>query len=73
VWACQLLAFARAPRFGATFETATAMAIVAFFRDDPWTLSRVERLYRSHALAAVGETDSAADEAASGIVRRVAA
>ena len=51
VWVCQLLAFARAPRFGATFEIATVLAIVAFVRDDPWTLSRVEHLYRSHALA----------------------
>ena len=50
VWACQLLAFARVPRLGPTVETATALAIVALVRDDPWTLSRVERLYRTHAV-----------------------
>jgi hypothetical protein len=51
VWACQLLAFARVPRLGRTFEIATALAIVAIVRDDPTTLSRVERLYRTHAVA----------------------
>ncbi len=53
VWTCQMLTFARLPRFGPTFETSTALAMVAFVWDDPWTLSRVERLYRAHAVAAV--------------------
>lgn len=52
VWMCHLLAFARTPRLGSAFETATALGIVAIVRDDPWTLSKVERLYRRHALAA---------------------
>lgn len=52
VWMCHLLTFARIPRIGSAFETATALGIVAIVRDDPWTLSKVERLYRSHALAA---------------------
>jgi hypothetical protein len=51
VWGGQLVASARAPRIGGTFETATALAIVAFVKDDPRTLSRVERLYRAHAIA----------------------
>ena len=51
VWMCHLLAFARIPRIGSAFETATALGIVAIVRDDPWTLAKVERLYRSHALA----------------------
>ena len=68
VWACQLLAFARTPRIGPTFETGTALAIVAFVHDNPWTLARVERLYRSHALAGVSE-----EPAVSGHARPVAA
>jgi hypothetical protein len=35
------------PRLGATFETATALAIVAAVRDDDRTLARVESLYRA--------------------------
>lgn len=54
VWICQMIAFARMPRLGPTLETATALAIVALVRDDPWTLSRVERLYRTHAVAPAG-------------------
>ena len=53
VWMCQMLTFARVPRLGSAFETATALAIVAIVKDDAWTLSRVERLYRSHAVACV--------------------
>ena len=68
VWACQLLAFARMPRLGPTVETATALAIVALVRDDPWTLSRVERLYRAHAVSS-----APAGGAASRGVRRIAA
>jgi hypothetical protein len=68
VWACQLLAFARMPRLGPTVETATALAIVAIVRDDPWTLSRVERLYRAHAVPPVP-----AGAVVSGGVRRIAA
>jgi hypothetical protein len=52
VWGCQLMASARAPRIGPTFETVTALAIVAFVSDDPRTLSRFERLYRTHAVVA---------------------
>ena len=55
-WVCHMLTFARMPRFGPTFETSTAIAMVAFVWDDPWTLSRVERLYRAHAVAAVPVT-----------------
>lgn len=68
MWACQMVAFARAPRIGPTFETGSALALVAFVREDPWTLSRVERLYRAHAVADVAET-----ALVSGPARRVAA
>ena len=53
VWVCQLLASARVPRFGPTFEIGTALALVAIVNDDPWRLARVERLYRTHAAAEV--------------------
>ena len=59
VWVCQMVTFARMPRFGPTFETSTAIAMVAFVWDDPRTLSRVERLYRAHAVAAVRVTPEA--------------
>lgn len=52
-WMVRLLTFAHIPRLGSAFETATALGLVAFVRDEPWTLSKVERLYRSHALPAV--------------------
>jgi hypothetical protein len=52
VWVGHLLTFARIPRFGSAFETATALGLVALVRDDPWTLATVERLYRRHAVAA---------------------
>jgi hypothetical protein len=51
VWSVQLLSFARVPRLWPPLEMATALAIVAVVREDPRTLSRVERLYRTHALA----------------------
>ena len=73
MWACQLLAFARVPRLGPTFETATALAIVAFVQDDPWTLSRVERLYRSYALAEMPGAPAAPGPVVSGNARRLAA
>ena len=73
VWTCQALAFARAPRLGPTFETATALALVAFVRDDPWTLSRVERLYRSYALADASGPPVANGGAVSGNARGLAA
>lgn len=73
VWVCQLLAFARTPRFGPIVETRIALAIVAFVHDDPWTLSRVERLYRSHALAETPGAPVVSDPVASGHARRIAA
>jgi hypothetical protein len=73
VWASQALAFARAPRFGPTFETATALAIVAFVRDDPWTLSRVEHLYRSYVLPEVPGAPAASGPAVSDDARSLAA
>ena len=69
VWMCHGLAFARIPRIGSAFETATALGIVAIVRDDPWTLAKVERLYRSHGLAPA----VAAPVRGSGAVRAVAA
>lgn len=45
-WCARLAVERRLPRFGATFETATAIAIVAAVRDDDRTLARVEALYR---------------------------
>jgi hypothetical protein len=45
-WCVHLAAGRRVPRLGATFETATAIAIVAAVRDDDRTLARVEALYR---------------------------
>ncbi len=65
VWLCQLLAFAHVPRVGPALETATAIAVVALVRDDPRTLSRVEALYRTHAVADAPE--AALSGAASGI------
>ena len=50
VWLGQLIAWARAPRLGSAVETATALAVVAFVRDDAATLARVEGLYRAHAV-----------------------
>jgi hypothetical protein len=46
-WLVHLALERRMPRLGATFETATALAIVAAVRDDDRTLSRVESLYRA--------------------------
>ena len=70
VWACQLIAVARVPRVGPTFEMATALAIVAFVRDDPRTLSRVERVYRLYAVAPASSPD---EVTVSGAVRGLAA
>ena len=41
------------PRLGPRFEMVTVLAMVAFVRDDPGTIPRVERLYRVHAIAPV--------------------
>jgi hypothetical protein len=68
VWAVQLLSFARLPRFGPALETATALALVALVRDDPGTLSRVERVYREHAM-----THAPGDAPVSDGVRGIAA
>jgi hypothetical protein len=65
VWLCQLLAFAHVPRLGPAFETATAVAVVALVRDDPRTLSRVETLYRAHAVA--DDSDAALSGAVTGV------
>jgi len=46
-WCLQLAVERRLPRLGASFEIATALAIVASVRDDDKTLSRVEALYRA--------------------------
>jgi hypothetical protein len=53
VWAGRLIAFARVPRLGPRFETATVLAMVAFVRNDPWAIPRVERLYLVHAVVPV--------------------
>src|SRR5262245_8995501 len=49
-WLVQFTLTLRVPRFGATFEIATALAIVAVFDDRPRTLARVHEIYSSHAL-----------------------
>jgi hypothetical protein len=70
VWAGQLVAFAhvpRMPRIGSTFETATALAIVALVNDDARMLSRVERLYRLHAVAPTAAAQSAGSGAVQGV------
>ena len=46
-WCVHLAVERTLPRLGATFETATALAIVAAVRDDDRTLARVEALYRA--------------------------
>ena len=46
-WTAHLALDRHPPRFGGTFETATALAIVAAVRDDPRTLARVEAVYRA--------------------------
>ena len=47
LWLCGLAHARRLPRFGDTFEAATAIGIVAAVRDDARTLARVEALYRA--------------------------
>jgi hypothetical protein len=49
-WLVRAAVAGRPPRFGATFEAATAMAIVATIDDDGRTLAKVERLYRALAV-----------------------
>ena len=73
VWMCQMLTFARIPRLGSAFETATALGIVAIVRDDPWTLAKVERAYRRHALAGAAALSAEEPVEVSGAVRTVAA
>jgi hypothetical protein len=46
-WTAHLALERHPPRFGGTFETATALAIVAAVRDDAPTLARVETVYRA--------------------------
>jgi len=46
-WCVHLAIDRSLPRLGETFETATALAIVAAVRDDDRTLARVESLYRA--------------------------
>jgi hypothetical protein len=50
-WLLQLALTLHVPRFGATFEAATALAVVAVVNDDPRTLARVHGIYAAHALA----------------------
>jgi len=54
VWGFQTLLTRRLPRFGPTFEAATAIGIVALINDDPRTLARVHRLYAAHAIDSAG-------------------
>jgi hypothetical protein len=68
VWSAQLVSFARLPRLGPAVEIATALAVVAIVSDDPQTLSRVERVYRAHALPLAPEEAGVSDG-----VRRLAA
>ena len=50
VWLGQLAARIRVPRFSDDVEAAAALAIVALVDDSPETLTRVHRLYASHAI-----------------------
>jgi hypothetical protein len=50
VWSGQLVARVRVPRFTDDVEAAAALAIVALVDDRPETLTRVHRLYASHAI-----------------------
>ncbi len=47
VWLLHFAVEQRLPRLGSTFETATAVAIVAAVKDDDRTLAKVEGLYRA--------------------------
>jgi hypothetical protein len=49
-WTIHLGVASRAPRFGDTFEAATAIAVVAAVDDDARTLARVEAIYRALAI-----------------------
>ena len=53
-WGLQLVLTSRIPRFGPTFEGATAVAIVALVNDEPRTLARVHEMYAAHAIAGDG-------------------
>jgi hypothetical protein len=46
-WTAHLVVERHLPRFGATFETASVLALVAAVRDDARTLARVEAVYRA--------------------------
>jgi hypothetical protein len=48
-WLCHAAAARRMPRIGSDFEVASVLALVALLNDDPFTLSRVEDLYRQNA------------------------
>lgn len=50
VWLLRFAVDQRLPRLGSTFETATAIAIVAAVNDNERTLGRVEALYREVAV-----------------------
>jgi hypothetical protein len=58
-WLLHLALQRRMPRIGATFEAATAIAIVAAFDDAPRTLARVESLYRACASEGSRKVNSA--------------
>ena len=60
-WGLQLVLTSRTPRFGPTFEAATAVAIVALVNDEPRTLARVHELYAAHAIADAGALVRASD------------
>jgi hypothetical protein len=49
IWLLHALIKRGVPRIGQTFETATALSIVAIVREDPAVLDRVEQLYRAYA------------------------
>jgi hypothetical protein len=50
VWGSHWTFSWRIPRFGARFETATALAIVALAKEDTRTLERVGCIYTVHAI-----------------------
>ena len=50
VWLARLAVDGRPPRFGGTFEAATALAIVAVIDDDGRALAKFETLYRALAM-----------------------
>jgi hypothetical protein len=56
LWVGQLVLTFREPRLGATFEAATALAIIALVDDQPETLAKVHQLYAAHAIMGAGGT-----------------